>query len=323
VSALAALGSSYRALELGQTVIIVLFLAFIVASFVALRPDLGELLWNAVVVSSPQYPPWVRESYPEIAARPPWLEAMTFIGLIGGNSTDYTAYLSFLREKKWGLAGRLTAAEESGDVAPPPSEDECAKGRLWLRAPLTDALLSFSMVAIFSILFLVLGALLLAPSRLVPHASELLTVQARFLTELHPRLAPLYVAGILTVFLGTIYGSFELQARALWECGRVVSVRLLSVTLPPYRRFVVLYGTASGLLLIWTGWDPVEIFTPAILLGVLASGMWCFATLWVDRRFLPKPYRMSTALAAGVVIAGMVLVTFGVRSIFDFFAQYM
>jgi hypothetical protein len=179
------------------------------------------------------------------------------------------------------------------------------------------------MVAIFSILFLVLGALLLAPSRLVPHASELLTVQARFLTELHPRLAPLYVAGILTVFLGTIYGSFELQARALWECGRVVSVRLLSVTLPPYRRFVVLYGTASGLLLIWTGWDPVEIFTPAILLGVLASGMWCFATLWVDRRFLPKPYRMSTALAAGVVIAGMVLVTFGVRSIFDFFAQYM
>jgi hypothetical protein len=178
--------------------------------------------------------------------------------------------------------------------------------------------LSFSMVAMFSVIFLVLGALILAPARLVPHASDLLTVQAKFLTELHPRLAPLYVVGILTVFLGTIYGSFELQARALWECGRVVSSRFAKASLARYRRFVVLYGAASGLLLIWSQWDPVEIFTPAILLGVLASGVWCFATLWVDRRFLPKSYRMSTPLAVGVVIAGLVLLAFGVRSVYDF-----
>jgi hypothetical protein len=322
VSALGALGSSYRVLELGQTAIVVLFLAFIVASFVALRPDLGELLWNAVVVSFPDYPDWVRTSYPAIAARPPWLEAMTFIGLIGGNSTDYTAYLSFLREKRWGLAGRLTTAEEFSGSAPSDSAEETARGRLWLRAPLTDMLLSFSTVAIFSIVFLVLGALLLAPSRLVPHASELLTVQARFLTELHPRLAPLYLAGIITVFVGTIYGSFELQARALWECGRVVSARLAGTTLSQYRRFVVLYGAASGLLLIWTKWDPVEIFTPAILLGVLASGVWCFATLWVDRRFLPRSYRMPLPLAVGVAVAGLVLTAFGVRSVYDFLVQF-
>jgi hypothetical protein len=322
VSALAALGSSYRAMEAGQTAIILVFLAFIVASFAALRLDLGALLWNAVAVSFPDYPSWVWESYPSIAARPPWLEAMTFIGLIGGNSTDYTAYLSFLREKKWGLAGRLTGEEEAGEAVPPDSPEETAKGRFWLRAPLTDMALSFSMVALFSIIFLVLGALILAPARLVPHAGDLLTVQAKFLTELHPRLAPLYLVGIITVFVGTIYGSFELQARALWECGRVVSDRLASVSLASYRRFVVLYGAASGLLLIWTKWDPVEIFTPAILLGVLASGVWCFATLWVDRRFLPKSYRMSTPLAIGVVIAGLVLLAFGVRSVYDFLVQF-
>ncbi len=318
VCALAALGSTYRTLELGQTAIILLFLAFIALSFVALRPDLGALLWSAFAVSFPNYPDWVKESYPAIAARPPWVEAMTFIGLIGGNSTDYTAYVSFLREKKWGLAGRLSASEEKQGLMPSASPEESAKGRLWLRAPLTDMLLSFSMVAMFSIVFLVLGALLLAPSRLVPHDSELLTVQAKFLTELHPRLAPLYIVGIVTVFLGTIYGSFELQTRALWECGRVVSARLASATLSHYRRFVVLYGVASGLLLIWTKWDPVAIFTPAILLGVLASGGWCFATLWVDRRFLPKPYRMSLPFAAGVAIAGLVLTAFGARSIYDF-----
>jgi hypothetical protein len=316
--ALLAMGSTYRTLELGQTAVILLFLLFIVASFVALRPDLGTLLWNGLVVSFPDYPDWVRDRYPAVALRPPWVEAMTFIGLIGGNSTDYMAYLSFLRDKKWGLSGRLTPSEEEEDFPPPETTEECAKGKLWLRAPLTDMLLSFSMVAAFSIIFLVLGASILAPSRLVPDASELLTVQARFLTELHPRLAPLYVAGILAVFLGTIYGSFELQTRALYECGRVVSTRWKDASLSSFRRFVVPYGVASGLLLIWTRWDPVALFTPAILLSVLASGWWCFAILWVDRRFLPAPYRMPMPLSGGVLIAGVVLTAFGARSVYDF-----
>ncbi len=318
VCALSAMGSTYRTLELGQTAIILLFLLFIVASFVALRPDLGMLFWNALVVSFPDYPDWVRESYPAIAARPPWVEVMTFIGLIGGSSTDYIAYLSFLRDKQWGLAGRLNASAEEQDFPPPASPEELAKGRLWLRAPLTDMLLSFSMVATFAIIFLVLGASILAPARLVPHASELLTVQASFLTELHPRLAPLYVVGIVTVFLGTIYGSFELQTRALYECGRVVSTRWKRASMSSFRRFVVLYGVTSGLLLIWTRWDPVTLFTPAILLSVLASGLWCFAMLWVDRRFLEKPYQMSAPLAGGLLVAGLVLTAFGVRSIYDF-----
>ncbi len=182
-------------------------------------------------------------------------------------------------------------------------------------------LLSFSMVAMFSIIFLVLGASILAPARLVPHESELLSVQARFLTELHPRLTPLYIVGIVTVFLGTIYGSFELQTRALYECGRVVSNRWKRATISSFRRFVVLYGVTSGLLLIWTRWDPVTLFTPAILLSVARlSGLWCFAMLWVDRRFLPRPYRMSAPLAVGLLIAGVVLTAFGVRLIYAFFS---
>ncbi len=320
VCALSAMGSTYRTLEVGQTAIILLFLAFIAASFVALRPDVWMLLKSALIVSFPDYPDWVRESYPGIAARPPWVEAMTFIGLIGGNSTDYMAYLSFLRDKQWGLAGRLTESEEAGDSPPPTDPEEISKGRLWLRAPLTDMLLSFSMVAMFSIIFLVLGASILAPARLVPHESELLSVQARFLTELHPRLTPLYIVGIVTVFLGTIYGSFELQTRALYECGRVVSNRWKRATISSFRRFVVLYGVTSGLLLIWTRWDPVTLFTPAILLSVVASGLWCFAMLWVDRRFLPRPYRMSAPLAVGLLIAGVVLTAFGVQSIYAFFS---
>ncbi len=317
LSAIAAMGSSYRTLELGQTVVILLFLLFIVASFLALRPDLGVLLRSALVVSIPDYPVWVREGYPAIVSRAPWVEAMTFIGLIGGNSTDYMAYLSFLRDKEWGLAGRLTESEEGQDFPPPDSPEERAKGRLWLRAPL-DMLLSFAIVALFSVIFLVLGASILGPSRLVPNASELLTVQARFLTDLHPRLAPLYVVGIVTVFLGTIYGFFELQTRALYECARVVAPRWRGVSMSRIRNFVVVYGAGSGLLLIWTRWDAVALLTPAVLLSVFASGLWCFAMLWVDRRFLPRSYRMSAPLAFALLVAGVVLTAFSIRSVYDF-----
>ena len=321
VCGLGALRSTYRTLELAQTVIILLFLALIVASFLALRPDLWVLLKNAFIVTIPDYPDWVRESYPAIVSRPNWVEVMTFVGLIGGNTSDYVAYLSFLRDKKWGMAGRLTAAEEEEGLAIANSQEERAKGRLWLRAPLTDMLLSFGLVGVLSVIFLVLGAMVLSPAHVVPHASELLSVQAKFLTELHPRLAPLYIVGIVTVFLGTIYGTFELQTRALFECGRVSSERLKRQSIRNVRRFVIIYGTLSGLLLIWTGWDPVAIVTPGVLVSIFASGLWCFAMLWVDRRFLPKHFQMPAALAGAVFAAGIVLIGFGLRSTYDYLLQ--
>jgi Mn2+/Fe2+ NRAMP family transporter len=317
--ALLAAWSSYRILELVQTGIVVLFLAFVVAAVVALRPDLWVLLKNMVVVSFPDYPEWVREGYPTIAARPNWVEVMTYIGFIGGSSSDYIGYLSFLREKKWGLAGRRTESTAALNDPVPDSDGEHAKGKLWLRAPLTDALVSFSFIAIFAIIFLVLGAMVLSPAHLVPHASELLTVQARFLTGLHPGLTALYLLGIVTVFLGTIYGGIELQSRALYECGRVVLPQLKETPLRKFRLFVVGFAIGSGLLLIWTNWDPVALFTPASIVGgVLACGFWCFAMLWLDKKFLPKAYRMNRVFSFLLFVSGIVLTSFAVRSIYDF-----
>lgn len=320
-----ALGSTYRILETVQTAIVVVFLALLLASFLALRPDLWLLVKNAFIVSLPDYPDWIQRSYPAIASRPNWVEVMTYVGFIGGSSTDYTAYLSFLRDKKWGLAGRLTEAEEQqGPMTQesPANVEELIRGKRWLRAPLTDVLISFGFVAAFSIIFLVLGAMILSPAQLVPHASELLTVQASFLTELHPRLAPLYMVGIVAVFLGTVYGGFELQTRALYEVGHVVSVRLKQVSLRGFRLFVAIYATASGLLLIWTSWEPVALFTPASILGgVFACGLWCFAMLWVDRKFLAKEFRMSPVLASALLVSGILLTSFGARAIYDYLSQ--
>ncbi len=65
----------------------------------------------------------------------------------------------------------------------------------------------------------------------------------------------------------------------------------------------------------------MALVPPAVLLSILASGFWCFAILWVDRRFLPKHFQMSAVLAGALFVAGVVLSAFGVRSIYDFVAQ--
>ena len=50
-----------------------------------------------------QHSAWVN-AYPEIASRPVWVELATYVGVIGGSS-DYLAYVSYLRDKQWGRAG--------------------------------------------------------------------------------------------------------------------------------------------------------------------------------------------------------------------------
>jgi Mn2+/Fe2+ NRAMP family transporter len=313
--ALLALGMSYRILEWTQTAISLLFLLFVVVAFVAFRPDLSEMLCGAFLPSVPDYPEWVRATYPAVAARPPWVEVMTYVGIIGGNSTDYIAYLSFLREKNWGLAG--LKSEAPAYLA----DEDVTEGKLWLRAPRLDALMSFGLVALFSMAFLVLGALILSPARLIPDGAELLTVQARFLTDLHASLFPLYVAGILMVFFGTIYGAIELHTRALYECGRVVFRSLAETPLVKFRRYLVVYAIGSGLLLIWTDWDPVALLTPPALLGgLLACGLWCFTMLWADRRFTPSPLRLGGGPQTGLWISGALLTGFGLTAIYDYLA---
>jgi len=320
-----ALRSSYRALEWTMTAITFLFAAFIVAAFLAVRPDTLAILKGVFIISVPDYPDWIRETYPAIAARPPWLEILTAAGIIGGNAVDYTAYLSFIREKRWGLASPSSSGTPI-ENPPSPAAGDVAKGMNWLRAPRFDALVSFGFVTLFTVVFLVLGAELLAPEHAVPAGPALLTVQARFMTELHPSLFPIYVVGIIMVFFGTIYGAMELHTRALFECGRVTYPKLaanISQPLRSFRLFVVIYAVSSGLLLIWSGWDPVAILTPSVLLGgLLAAGMWCFTMLWVDRRFLPAAFRMGSALKLALWVSAILLFGAGVTSCYYYVLSF-
>jgi hypothetical protein len=78
------------------------------------------------------------------------------------------------------------------------------------------------------------------------------------------------------------------------------------------RIWVILYSGLGGLLLLWTGLKTItlaSIVSP--FSGVFGCGLWCLAMVWVDRRQMPKPYRMSLYLLVSVVIAGVVMSVIG------------
>ena len=106
--------------------------ARVAISVVVLEPNwLGAL--GGLVPSVPEYPSWVAQDYPEIAARPTWLELGAYLGAVGGGTYDYIAYSGMLREKRWGmlanrqidvLAERYPDAGRRGHRLPLPDDAE-------------------------------------------------------------------------------------------------------------------------------------------------------------------------------------------------------
>jgi len=52
--------------------------------------------------------------------------------------------------------------------------------------------------------------MILGPEEIVPDENNLLNLQARFVTRIHPLLLPLYVSGAFLTMLGTLYGTIEI-----------------------------------------------------------------------------------------------------------------
>lgn len=312
---------SYGAMERTQTAIVGLLLVFILLAALSCQPDWLAVVYGSLVPTVPAYPAWVAAKYPVVASRSPWLELGTYLGAIGGGSQDYFGYMGMLREKGWGLIGRTGPAGRAGV---PIGDDEAnvRAGRHWLRAPLADAIASFSCVVLFTMAFMILGAALLHPQEIVPSGLHLLSVQAQFLTGLHPRLLYLYQAGVFAAFFGTILGAYELYVRTTHECLRPVSSRIRQLPLARLRPWVVGYCGLGGVALMWLGGSPVQIVTPAALFGgVLTCGLWCLLMVWTDRRYLPRPLQMTRPLLLLNLASGAFLTAWGVRGAIDFVEQ--
>jgi hypothetical protein len=324
----------YSILERVQLTVITLMMVVILFSVFYFKPDWVAVLFGTFIPRMPEYAPWIIEKYPEVAARPPWVEAVTYIGAIGGGTYDYIGYVGLLREKDWGMLGlpnldevqqriyeitdkkgRIPLSEEEGDVT---------TGLAWLKAPAIDSIASFAAIILFAAGFIIGGARLLHTEQLIPSGLKLLEYQAHFLTRIHPLLLYLYDFGVFLAIAGTIYGAFEVYTRTMYECLRGVFPGLRSVKIDKIRPWVLLYVGLGGIILMWmTRVFPnislIDLPTPAAIIGgVMTCGLWALAMIWTDRKFLPKPYQMKTTMVVLNAIAGVAMLGMGLKAWWDF-----
>ena len=299
----------YARLERIQLIIVALMLLCVVLSLVLLKPDWLALLKGCLVPEGPRYPDWINAN-PEIATRPVWLETITYVGVLGGSGYDYLAYVSYLRSKGWGNVDGSTNPENVD--------------RRWLRAIWIDSLLSFLAVLIFAGVFVAAGAKVLGPQHQVPGGTNLLTLQAAFVSPLYPWLQPLYWVGAFLAIFGTLYGTIEVAPAVVREL--IDAFRPGDANIPTGRiRSWAIWWTGLGgfVVLTWTllAQNPpalITILTPANLFtGVLACGFICLLSLWSDHRFLPRALQMPWPLRLLNVAAGILFLALGIKGYWD------
>jgi hypothetical protein len=327
----AAFRGGYAALERVQLVIIGLMLGLVSLALILLKPDWLEMLYASLVPQRLYFPEWMltdpRPSIESIVSKPVWIEMTLYVGVIGGAGFDYLAYVAFLREKAWGLAGS-NGSNHATEILKGADLKELKQ---WIRAPLIDCTFSFLAVFLFSAVFVASGWLVLAPQHQIPGDGSFLSHQSQFVTQLHPWLFPLYVAGTLLTMFGTLYGTVEIAPTILGECCRLMAKEnLASSSICRLRRFGLAWtiGAAALILvssftaqLLWAQDRPpglTALLIPANLFtGVLSCGIICLLNPWMDR-FLPAELRVGKLLAGLNGIAAVFFLALGIRGYWDY-----
>ena len=328
---LLAIGSSVKTLERTSAVVLAAIVLCVFVAIVVCRPQVLEILRGLFFPQVPAYEPWVLDEYRgSFADRSPWLEVALYLTAVGGGTYDYIGYVGLLRHKRWGLAGDPIASRDRLIEALNSEQDggeELRRAKVWIRAPLWDTCVSFTAVILVTLMFAVLGSLVLNPHRTIPDNDVMLSQQESFLTLLHPQLRWVYRGGVFLAFMGTLYGAFEIYQHTVLESARALLPRLTGEThLPVWRGLTVTYCYLGGMVMIWLprqiAGDVVGRMTfGAVISGASLCGLWCLAMLWVDYIRLPRPLRMSWPLWCTTFIAGAVMSALGVQTMWVYFAN--
>tara|TARA_Y100000588_G_scaffold133759_1_gene146920 strand:+ start:6764 stop:8269 length:1506 start_codon:yes stop_codon:yes gene_type:complete len=327
VCLLLAVASNYDIVEKASIVVLGVLVGLVVIAVVVLGPDLREAIVGLVIPRVGDYPEWVYET-PELkerfAGRSPWLEVSLYLTAVGGGAYDYIGYIGMSREKGWGLAGRGAVSREelaSGTR----DENTMERARAWSRVPLVDAVGSFACVILVTLLFAMLGAMVLHSKHAIPVDKELLIHQEDFLTALHPQLKWVFRGGVFLAFIGTLYGAFEVYRHTCREAGAVLAPTTTGrLSDRGMKMLVIGYCTLGGMTLTWLPQSVAGDIIGRLTLGSLVSGaatcgLWCFAMLWVDHFRMPDALRMSRRLKIVTVVAGVSMTALGATSIYKYF----
>ena len=237
----------YAILERVQLVVVAGLVFCAGLTLILYNPDWVEMLLG-VLPQKLAYPEWVPEKYPDIARQSVWVETTRYVGVIGGAGFDYLAYTAWLREKSWGVLPAKTTPEQLQEIAADPNHEV----RKWIKAPYVDCAISFGLIVAFSAVFVASGALVLRPEEVVPDENNLLNLQSRFVTGIHPLLLPLYVTGAFLTMLGSLYGTIEIACSIADEICRSFTADWSEKRARKLKRGVLVWcATVAMLILIW------------------------------------------------------------------------
>ena len=317
----------YNLMERVQIGVVAGLMVAAVTSMVMYNPDYFEILKGFVTPVFGDYPEWIHEKpeFSGIAGTNKWVELTTYVGVIGGAGFDYMAYTTWLRDKRWGYAG---ANPPSPELIEEIANDPHHEARKWLKAPVIDCAISFSLIIIFSAVFVTSGVELLGPREAIPDSANMLGQQAEILTNVHHWLYPLYVAGAILTMFGTLYGTFEIGVAIVMEIMRSFNPAWADGRRETIERNVLLWQAGLGLLVVLMMFQvvysagieqgesaksvilkilrPVNLFT-----GVISCSVFCFVNAWIEKRHTHRNLQSKAWIRFAYLFAGAVFAVLG------------
>lgn len=325
----AKLGRAYKVLEkLNLTILWSMFIAFWVATLVAVRPDWGAFFGNLFVPRPiPEYEEWIRTAAPDIWAMTPLMLLGSALGALGGGIQDYVGYQAMLREKGWGLLNIsdkiLKVVHEKGLTKLQLPEDEETKRKLngWLLPAKFDCGLSFFMVFIVTMPAVILTVEVLRPRQMAPAGVRLVEVQVAWLTEtLGPWAGFLWWLGAFFALWGTFYGLHEVYMWTIYDMLRCTFKRFADITPNKVRLYLWPYLIIVGAILHITKISiPLLVAFATAATHLFALAIWGIALLILNIKYLPKSYRPHIIVIILSIIGILVYLPYGVLQLIDVF----
>ena len=324
--------TNYDKVEMFQTGVVVIMVVFVLVAVVVAQPNWGDVFKGLVPTIPSEYAPWVVENYPDVAARPIPLEIIVYLGALGGGTYDYIGYVGMYNEKKWGMLGNPNLEQireklltlNKGERAPLIETEENIKNtRQWIKAPVIDALISYSAVFIFSAAFMILGNVILGGDalQLIPNDNEIMQHQATFFTMISPALLYFYQLAVWAAFFGSMQASGTMMyAHTFHECFSPAIRWVKETNFWNLRLLVAIIYCFGGLILVWTGLSFTTLVSFGSLIGgVLSIGLWGLAMLYTDIKFIPKQFQMGTLGKVILGLAGTIMTLMGTVALLQFF----
>jgi hypothetical protein len=278
-----------RIMEIVQLVFAVFLAIGAIVAVIVVNPDWLTVFQGLVTVQVPRVATWVTAE--DIIAVPILLQMAAVYGTMNGVYSDFTAYIAWWRQKT--------------------NEKKISLKSEALTGMKVDLFLSLLIVAIFTIAFMVAGAIILGQKQIVPNGVDLISAQREIYATINPLIGTyLYPLAVLVVIGGTIYAGMDAVPRMIKAWADPISARVQKITFKRFKGYIVLYLLVVSLPLMVIE-KPIILMTLYLLLtGVF--GMWLlgWGALWANQRHLPKEERIGKGMFSIYLLNNIVTTIF-------------